>query len=332
MTQLLSTLRKLLRLPRYLIIHLFFRPYYMFRYSWPVWFYMLNKEGRMIHRGYPIQLSAIQRRLIADLKETGIAIIHIDELFPEQNFLPKFQLYVESLLHQAKVQTDTPSVFNLWDYKDDHVLDFENPLLRFSLTPPVLGVVNGYLEMASKLLYYQMTLAKVVDPRSQALGSQRWHRDPEDKKHCKLFLYLTDVDESSGPFMYVCRSHYGGKWSGLFPRKFPKGIYPQQGEVEKNISAKDVKICIGRAGTMIFCDTGGFHKGGYAIKNERLMFNSVYSSKGAVFPIRYRYPPNFSEEFEKLDKAAKFAVDKNYGVFVGGVNRIMHFSRRNSLF
>lgn len=328
----LSVFRKLLRLPRYLVIRLFFRPYYRLRYSWPFWFFILNRESRKLYRAYPALLSALQRRLILDLQEKGIALVHIDELFPGQNFLPKFQRYAESLLPQAKVQPDTPSVHNLWDYKDEYVLDFDNPLLRFSLIPSVLEVVNGYLEMFSKLLYYQMTLTRVVTSGSQPLGSQRWHRDPEDKKHCKLFLYLTDVDASSGPFMYVCGSHYGGKWSSLFPRKFPKGIYPEPGEVEKVISAQDVKVCIGRAGTMIFCDTGGFHKGGYATKKERLMFNSVYSSKGAVFPIRYRYPPNFSEEFEKLERTARFVVDKNYGMFVEGLNRIMHFSRRNSLF
>ena len=73
---------------------------------------------------------------------------------------------------------------------------------------------------------------------SEAVSSQRWHRDPEDRKLCKVFIYLNDVDENAGHFTYVKGSHYLGKWGKLFPQKPPKGFYPPSGAVENIVSKR----------------------------------------------------------------------------------------------
>ena len=58
-----------------------FRPYYAFRHYLPFWRNVLNKEGRKLYEVDKEPLDALQQRLILDLKENGIAVTHLDELF-----------------------------------------------------------------------------------------------------------------------------------------------------------------------------------------------------------------------------------------------------------
>ena len=38
------------------------------------------------------------------------------------------------------------------------------------------------------------------------------------------------------------------------------------------VPKNDIRVCTGRAGTVVFCDTTTLHRGGYATKSERTMF------------------------------------------------------------
>ena len=52
--------------------------------------------------------------------------------------------------------------------------------------------------------------------------------------------------------------------------------------LEKIFSKDQILRCVGKAGTFIFCDTKGLHKGGHATKNPRILFNAVYLTDGAL--------------------------------------------------
>ena len=125
----------------------------------------------------------------------------------------------------------------------------------------------------------------------------------------KTFLYLNDVDESAGPFMYVTGAHPDGKWAHLFPRVPPRGTLPMPEDVDSHIPWQDVHTCTGRAGTFILCDTSGLHQGGYAKSKHRLMYTSVYTTAAAPWPIRYRYPDGFRPD--GLSALARFAVEND---------------------
>ena len=121
--------------------------------------------------------------------------------------------------------------------------------------------------MWSKLIYFDMwhTLPLNTDTR---FLSQRWHRDPEDRRKIRTFLYFSDVDTDAGAMEYLVGSHVGGPYEHVFPWKDPLGIpYPPDGEVERQIPASQRVILKGPPGTLIFCDTAGFHRGGIC-RNE----------------------------------------------------------------
>ena len=123
----------------------------------------------------------------------------------------------------------------------------------------------------------------------------------------KIFIYLNDVDESSGPFIYIPFSKYSSKWGGVFPQKPPRGCYPEIGEVEKIVPADAIRKMTGRAGTVIFCDTTGLHQGGYATGGERLMFTAGYYSQASAWPAQIKIP----EKVEIKSEAQKFALQYN---------------------
>jgi hypothetical protein len=102
------------------------------------------------------------------------------------------------------------------------------------------------------------------------VASQRWHRDPEDEHVVKVFVYFSDVDEEAGPFEYVRGSTAGGRYGHLWPwGDGPR--YPPADELEASVAAEDRLAVTGSAGTVILCDTGGFHRGGFARTKPRIL-------------------------------------------------------------
>ncbi len=95
-------------------------------------------------------------------------------------------------------------------------------------------------------------------------ASQRWHRDFNDKHLLKAFLYLVDVDEGTGPFEYIPGSAPGGRYAHEWPWRPLGESYPPDGAVEERIPAEAIKTFTGPKGTLLFCNTSGFHRGGFA--------------------------------------------------------------------
>jgi len=113
------------------------------------------------------------------------------------------------------------------------------------------------------------------------MHSQLWHRDLEEKKMIKVFIYLNDVNENNGPFFYVKGSQPSGKSkiSKFAPQYLPKGSYPDEATVKNTILLDQIVCAKGKAGTIIFCDTAGLHKGGFVVEGERKMITGFFPSK-----------------------------------------------------
>jgi len=117
------------------------------------------------------------------------------------------------------------------------IINLDNPFIKTSITPKVLDIINSYIGVCSKLIYFEIAITNLLEEGKAPMGSQRWHRDPGMKRMVKMFIYLTDVDEKSGPFTYILQSHAGGKWRNLYRQKQfgRRGIYPPEGAVEKAV-------------------------------------------------------------------------------------------------
>lgn len=268
----------------------------------------LNRSGKNLYKAYPPNLNWLQKNVLDDLVEHGISLVHLDELFPGKDVTSELIEEVQHQKKEAKIGEKKP--FLQYVLGENSILDLKNPFIRLSLRPEILDIVNSYLGMCSKLIYFDLAITKVMHTGEPPLGSQRWHRDRGINRMVKVFIYLVDVDEESGPFTYVLQSHAGGRWRTLFPQKqFGRhGFYPPEGSVDHIVPKDDMKCCIGRAGTVIFCDTTGLHKGGFSTSKQRIMFTSAYVAKGDVQRPEFRYPTDFKERAKQLNVVSQFAV------------------------
>ena len=100
-------------------------------------------------------------------------------------------------------------------------------------------------------------------------GTQVFHRDPDDWRFLKIFIYLTDVDEESGPHAYVRGSH-------LTAGRIRSHPYPPQDLVTR-YGADNIQLVVGPRGTAFIADTWGIHSGHVPRRAPRLILQAQYS-------------------------------------------------------
>ncbi len=302
-----------------------YREYPGIKFSWPVydiWRYFVNGEAIKLYRLEKTRLAPtpFEQQVIDDLKENGISIIHFDDLFPHNRFSelqalaeaclqrPPNQQRIRAIENGVKVVAKAGKFYLVRLLGDLPVFNQNDKFVTLSLSDEVLRIVCNYLGMLGRLGYIDLWY-NVATGASPVL-SQRWHRDPDDRKQVKFFLYLRSVNDDNGPFCYIPRSHNGGCFRKIRPQAIHNSNYPPDYVIERNFPETLRKKCIGKAGTLIFCDTIGFHKGGDLVIEGRLLFNAVYTTNAGVPVITAQPYYRISEmRTDTLSVAAQYAVD-----------------------
>lgn len=99
--------------------------------------------------------------------------------------------------------------------------------------------------------------------------AENFHRDVDDLRFIKLFIYLTDVDMKSGPHVFIPKSH-----NHMGYRKIRR--YTDQ-EIERDFGKDGIKYFTGKQGTAFLENTFGLHKGQLPHSKRRLLFQAQYS-------------------------------------------------------
>ena len=238
---------------------------------------------------YDLRIGYAKPYPIPQLIESGIEV-----MAPiEQDKLKELQDYTISTPEgQKHINSLKPFLIEYWDRVQP--LDLKNTFLSLALSTEVLATVAGYLGCWPRLYDLRLWETKVTEPGVDKVYSQMWHRDPEDKQLLNLFVYLNDVDEDTGPFTYIPGSHRFGPFWKKFPQILPpRASYPGDVKVETYFKMGEIKTYTAPAGTIIFADTAGLHKGGYCTKKPRLMFKSLYVTDGNFYNTKhlYKLPP-----------------------------------------
>ncbi|MDB5415160.1 MAG: hypothetical protein JWR10_3495 [Rubritepida sp.] len=152
----------------------------------------------------------------------------------------------------------------------------ENSEIRALMQAPrVLRVASAYLGCKPTLSSIGVRWSYPGNPKPGA--TQQFHRDPDDWKFLKLFVYLTDVDEDCGPHTYVQGSH---RTAGrMRARPYP------QATVDQDYPGR-ARAITGPRGTAFMADTYGIHAGLVPTARPRLMLQVQYSLL-PVFAFRY---------------------------------------------
>ncbi len=146
-------------------------------------------------------------------------------------------------------------------------------LLEIVNRPDVLAVVGEFLGCKPTLGYLAAWWSYPT-----ALGAQQaehFHRDVDDWRFVKLFIYLTDVGAQNGPHVYITRSANAASLREI--RRF------DDQEVIAAMGPENMLTITGQAGEGFLENTFGIHKGQPVAEGRRLIFQAVYS----MFPLPY---------------------------------------------
>ena len=265
------------------------RLYFSIRNNKFVYQNVVNLKQKKSLSSFDFHTSDVQKRILNDLEIKGISIVRFTDLF-DSSVLNEMLDWIVNNETNLTAKLKKKYLYSYFGTDDkDLALDVSNPFVRFYLSDKVLEIASIYLNYIPQLfeVYVEKTMPVGSDTPSH---SQNWHRDPEEKRTLKVFIYLSDVNEESGPFTYVLGSSPTGtgKYKNLFPQKLPHGSYPSEKDVASEANSKDLLIATGLQGSIIFCDTSGLHRGGYARSEYRIMSTGFYPSK------HYSEHPRFS--------------------------------------
>lgn len=97
------------------------------------------------------------------------------------------------------------------------------------------------------------------------------------------YLFVSDIETSSGPFIYITGTQPMGRHSRTkVATKHDWRI--QDYAMEASFPKEFWRICNGRAGTVIVADTVGFHKGGFTTSGCRGVLVLTYTAIRPLFP------------------------------------------------
>jgi hypothetical protein len=114
---------------------------------------------------------------------------------------------------------------------------------------------------------------------AQGEHAELFHRDVDDWRFLKLFVYLTDVDDEAGPHAFVPGSQSA-------PKLLRIGRYADD-QVIESFGPGAIQYYRGPRGTAFLENTFGLHKGLPPRTRNRLMFQVVYSLSELPYgPIR----------------------------------------------
>ncbi|WP_194152294.1 phytanoyl-CoA dioxygenase family protein [Muricoccus nepalensis] len=144
--------------------------------------------------------------------------------------------------------------------------------------PGLLRLVAGYLGCKPTISSLGVRWSLPAAARPEA--TQLFHRDPDDWRFLKLFVYLTDVGAEDGPHVYVRGSHNTA--AQLRARPY------QRAALEREYGPRSIRTVTGPAGTTFVADTHGIHMGLPPAGAPRLILQVQYS----ILPIfAFRYAP-----------------------------------------
>jgi hypothetical protein len=258
------------------------------------WRYLDNLVPSLSYQiGPKPQRSAEARRLLADLNAAGIAVTSshalfgTDSLFRElQGTFGAYERELEDELAAARLRGTEQHIEKAFKFSyvvGRRKLSMDDVLVRFAIQESIVGIANDYFGMYTHLRF--INVWRTFATPGPARDSQLWHRDRDDRFILKVFVYLSDVDESAGPFTYAPGTHLKSS-----PRLEPKGWIERKGGPKRvgddqmaEVVPRDRWIqATGPAGTIIFADTRGYHCGGRSTQRDRVMAINMFTSSACA--------------------------------------------------
>ena len=220
-------------------------------------------------RGFRPDETLVDRALLDELRERGIAIRPFDEVFRDRARFEELRAIAE----RREAQKEGTAAKEFLERLMPARVEAGGPFVALALEPQVVALANAYVGMHSYLRGLEMWRNLPTDEPPKL--SQLWHRDWDDVVNLKLFVYLSDVTEESGPFTFAPGTQPGG------PRQLDVKDRLSDDEMAERIPREEWVVCTGPPGTVVLADTCGYHKGGKPTKGDRLLWTAQFTSGAA---------------------------------------------------
>ena len=180
-----------------------------------------------------------------------------------------------------------PPQVSVASYRRDVVMNAPH-LVELANHPMVIGAAARYLGVMPTLMGVQLFWS--LANRNHPEHAQLFHTDRHCYRFCKLFIYLTDVDEEAGPHVYVrgtgsmtrniehARRKAGGDVAAM--QRYQEVLDKQRktdAEIEDLFGPERVQAVTGPAGSALLGNTGCIHKGLLPKTKNRLIFQALYT-------------------------------------------------------
>jgi hypothetical protein len=229
-----------------------------------------------------IRPSAAARRLAGDLLRDGHAVISevidtrlLDAVATDAEGKVRRRAAIEQ--KQRNVSKD------FWTRLLDEDLQrgplrSDNPYVAFAIQDSVVSILAQVYGELPQLDSVQMYLSRGSDAKYTA--SQLWHRDHDDTRVIKLYIYLSDVaGEADGPFTFVPGPASDRLGQSLRTRR-------RDEEIEQSVDPASIKQMVMPRLSVFMVETSRcIHMGSRLhLGHERLMYMATFISVPRLFP------------------------------------------------
>lgn len=223
----------------------------------------------------------------------------------------------EIINNKSKIKS-TGNRHYLRNLLDEGDVENRKTFLNFVLDDFFVSKVRDYLNEEPLLTELKVLLSPIsINPAEEFLGSQLFHRDFDDESIVKIFFYLTDVDQETGPLQIIDKNM---SKSILNKTNFRYNL--RSDKVGDLINKDDIISLFGKKGDCYMVDTSQcYHRGARELKKDRLILYANFSTRSS-----FRFPPLFLNNKNKTvishhSPLAKysFLVDKKKSFYLRNI-------------
>lgn len=231
--------------------------------------------------------------VVADLRQRGYHLF--DNRLPDEvcDRLFQFAMSQETDTYPVDGQTADEKQCLVYDRSNPKAVRYEFRTLDLLENPDIqrlladlsfAAVAQQYLGARPVIDVLSMWWLTAFSDRPDARAAQYFHFDMDRPKWLKFFIYLTDVEPTSGPHSFVAGSHR----SRAIPEHLLSKGYARltDEEVGRVFAKQDILEFSAPRGSILAEDTRGLHKGKHVEKGDRLILQIQFSNSlfGADYP------------------------------------------------
>jgi len=179
--------------------------------------------------------------------------------------------------------------YSMVGYRSDQVIRAPHVVDLFN-DPRLIDLLEAYLGCVPTL-YSLNAWWSFPANKPELIYSQYFHRDIDDWRFVTLFLYLTDVDDASGPTQVIPGTHTPAGMTALLQKAKSQGrkvegfdaagsfvstMGEQYSEEVERLFGDQVANVVGPAGTMHLVNTVALHRGLMPTSKPRLIMWARY--------------------------------------------------------